>query len=187
MRVAPTVAEQQRRSRGFSMLELVVVVCLIALLAAFAADRLMRLRVEAERTGFDSTVGALRSALGIQVAQRVARDRIAELPKLVGANPMDFLSELPENYKGDFYGVDPRLIEEGAWYFDKQDGTLVYRVRYDEFLDTRLEGPARIRLAIVPVYEDRNGNGRFDPATDVLKGLRLNTLDSYKWSDKPLF
>jgi prepilin-type N-terminal cleavage/methylation domain-containing protein len=173
------------RPGGFTLLELVLVVCLVAVLATLGAGRLMRLRVEAERTVFDSTLGALRSALGIQVAQHFSKHRTAELAQLVGSNPMDYLAELPQNYRGPFYGIDPGLIAGGEWYFDTRDRTLVYRVRFDDYFSSPLPGPARARVGVEPVYEDVNRNGRFDADADSLKGLRLSPREPYRWLDDP--
>ena len=58
-----------RNERGFSLLELVVVIILISVLAVFALDRLLALRFEAERIGVQSVVGALRS--GLRVAAEI--------------------------------------------------------------------------------------------------------------------
>ena len=57
---------------GFSLLELVIVLCLIGLLTAFAAQRLLALRVEAERAALRQVVGGLQAALALELLSRVA-------------------------------------------------------------------------------------------------------------------
>lgn len=170
---------------GFSLIELVVVIILIAVLYAVAADRLIVMRAQAERSHVETTLGALRSALGVRVAATLARGSPRDLAALAGTNPVELLAEAPEGYRGEFFGPDPAAFEGGQWYFDRRDGVLVYRVRFAEYFRGAAPGPARVRFAIEPVYTDRNGNGRYDPAADEIHGLRLREVEPYAWLERP--
>ena len=178
-------AAPARDQPGFSLFELVVVIVLVALLYAFAADRLIVMRAQAERTEVETTVGAMRSAAGIRVAAHIAKGRANEIRALAGSNPMDLLSERPESYKGSFFGPDPASFEGGQWYFDKRDGSLVYRVRFADFFQSEQEGPARLRFALRLDYTDRNANGRFDEGVDEIHGMRLLEMERYTWLERP--
>lgn len=171
--------------RGFSLLELVVVIVLVAVLYAIAADRLVVMRAQAERSEVETTVGALRSALGIRVAAHVARGTAGEIRTLAGGNPMELMSERPESYRGSFFGPDPGSFDGGQWYFDRREGALVYRVRFGEFFQSALQGPPRVRFAVQLDYSDRNANGRFDDGVDEIHGVRLRELDGYSWLERP--
>jgi general secretion pathway protein G len=59
------------RHGGFTLLELIIVVCLVAIFASVALDRLLRYQEIAEKTAMQATVGALRSAQALQVAARI--------------------------------------------------------------------------------------------------------------------
>jgi len=176
---------KKKPQHGFSLLELVIVISIISLLFVLAVDRLLVLKVDAERVSMESVAGTLRSALGIEVATHIARGKIAALAGLENSNPMDTLAEVPKNYKGPLFAPDPALIEGGNWYFDTQSGTLVYRVENVTYFKTDLPGPARARFQIKLVYEDINANGTYDTGIDKLRGLRLAGLDNYRWTNEP--
>ena len=86
--------------RGFSLFELVVVVLLIGVLMSFAMDRLMRMQVDAERVSVQYVIGALESAVNLQVAEIVVRQGLDAIRSLQDRNPMSFLSKTPVNYIG---------------------------------------------------------------------------------------
>lgn len=160
-------------NRGFSLLELVAVVCIIAVLATIGIERLWALRIEAERGAMEQVVGALRSAIGIKVASYLSKGDLEAIRALEGSNPMDRLSEVPENYLGTLASPDPASIEGGKWYFDSTARRLVYRVRYEDHFSSDNSSPARAQFAIQLVYDDRNR----------LEGVRLAVLVPYAWTD----
>ncbi len=168
--------------RGFSTLELVIVVIIISLLIVFAVDRLLALRVEAERVAIEQLTGTIRSAMGIQVAATVAKEGgLQNIARLNNSNPMALLAETPGRYLGELDTPDPANIEAGNWYFDKQQGMLVYRVINSGYLQTELVGPARVRFQLQLVYTDNNQNQRYDVGRDNIHGLRLQAVEPYKW------
>ncbi len=167
---------------GFSLIELIIVVILVGILYIIAIDKLLEMRVDAERVALENAVGTLKSALSIEVAAHIARDDIKGLYALEGSNPMRRLSEKPKNYLGELAGPDPATIEGGEWYFDTRDATLVYRVKYADHFRTTLLGPPRARFAVRLDYDDVNGNRVFDKDTEQIHGVRLDALESYAWN-----
>lgn len=167
---------------GFSLLELVIVIVIISVLMVLAISRLLALMVDAERVTMESVAGTLRSAIGMKVAETIVKSRIADLGALEGSNPMALLAETPHNYLGELDGADPAKLEDGNWYFDKRDKTLVYVVRNKGFFVGGQANPPRARFTVRLVYSDRNGNGAFDLGKDVIEGLRLNPVEKYSWS-----
>lgn len=174
----------RRVGRGFSLLELTVVIIIVSLLAVIAIARLLAIQVDAERVTMESVVGTLRSALGMAVAEAIVRQNLRALETLEGTNPMERLAELPTNYLGVFEQPDPASFEDGHWYFDKQAGELVYLVRNTAHFSGGTDNPPRARFAVRLVYADRNGNGRYDSGVDSVEGLRLAPVESYKWIRK---
>jgi len=168
--------------RAFSLLEVLVVIVIVSVLVVFAIERLLRLRFEAERVTVQSVIAALRSGLYIEFAAAAAGGQGARIDAARGSNPMLRLSEKPEGYAGEFFGADPALFAPGTWYFDSRDRALVYIVRFPEQFTTPLGGPARLRLAVEPDFDDLDRNGRFDPGRDPVRGVKLVALEAYHWT-----
>ncbi|HKK06565.1 MAG TPA: prepilin-type N-terminal cleavage/methylation domain-containing protein [Gammaproteobacteria bacterium] len=166
---------------GFTLLELVVVIIIISILLAIAAERLLKIRAQAERAAVARAVGNMRSALGMRLAKDIADDNWPAIGKLAGSNPMTLMTRIPGNYLGVIQDPEPAKIAGMQWYFDAGAGALVYRIRYAESFRSPLPGPARLRFRIEAQYRDRNGNGRFDPRVDGFEGLDLVPLEHVAW------
>jgi len=160
---------------------LVVVIVLISMLLAIGIERLLLMKARAEAAVVEQVVGTIRSAVTIRVAELMSGGRSAELPGLVGSNPMRRLSETPPNYLGELFGPDPSALEAGNWYFDKRDHALCYLVESAEYFETTLRPPARTCFDLEAVFEDLNHNGRYDAGIDQLHGLRLAPSAPYAW------
>ena len=171
-----------QRSTGFSLLELVVVIVLIGVLMAVAIDRLLVMKAQAESRAMEQVVGSIRSAITIRIVSLFVRGRSPDVADLAGSNPMLLLAEAPQNYLGELFGPDPATLAAGNWYFDARERVLVYLVESADHFDSRLAPPPRARFAILPVFEDLNGNGRFDRDSDTLRGMRLAPVDPYAWN-----
>lgn len=156
-----------------------MVICLVAILFTVAANRLWGLQVLAEQTAMDTVIGNLRSALGMKVAELFTKGDMAGLRALEGSNPMALLAQTPENYLGEQAGQAAR---RGSWIYRPGDRMLVYRVKNEASFrgaDGRLEARFRVRA----VFDDRNRNGRFDPARDAVNGVRLVAIEPYAWNE----
>ena len=170
--------------RGFTLLELVIAICIIALLIAIALDRLLGLRVEAERVAMEEVLGALRAGVALELVSLVVQGADRDLAELHESNPMDSLMQVPATYLGELEGADPAGVRSGHWYFDRADRLLVYRVRYGEHFETELAGPPRARFRVELTYRDRNQNGRFDSDADGLQGVRVRAAEPYRWREQ---
>lgn len=162
------------RQKGFTFLELVVVITIISILAVFAFDRYYRLLVDVERTTMEHDLGVMRSAIAMQVASYFVAGKMPELETLLGTNPMELLAEQPKNYLGVRSRQNIDGIEPGNWFYDADAKLLVYVVRNTLFFETERAKPARVRFKIFPVYSDRDQGS-------YLSGLRLRSLETYRW------
>lgn len=66
-------SRETRSGRAFTLLELVIVICIVALLVAFALERLLGLRVEAERVVLEEVLGALRAGVAMEMVSLVVK------------------------------------------------------------------------------------------------------------------
>ncbi|HKJ76699.1 MAG TPA: hypothetical protein VKA64_05805 [Gammaproteobacteria bacterium] len=169
------------RPSRLRLAELAVIAVLILTLIGVVIQKVWETRVAAERVAVLQTIGALRAALGITVATRTARGGLAALGPLHRSNPLDLLDKPPSGYLGEKDDPDPATIGGYHWYFDRRERVLVYRVANSGRFEGGPPGPARIRLQLRTSFADRNGNGRYDPASERIDGIRLVVLDDYRW------
>lgn len=168
------------RNRGFSFLELVVVIVIIGILLAVALNRLLPYIDEAERVGVLTLESQIKSALVTDAAKRIAGGRAASISQLDGSNPMRLMLEPPKNYVGEKREHQRTDVPRRNWYFDLKTRRLVYRVgrRFGWSDDDLMDDPEfEVRVA----FNDRNGNSRFEPGTDELYGVRLDAVAGAEW------
>lgn len=120
---------KRSRPRGFTLLELVIVACLMAVLAGVLLTRVLDYQEQAERVAREQVLAALRSALRLRLADLLIQRRQHEIPALAGQNPMTWLERAPANYAGEFYPAAAADLARGTWYFDRRAKVLVYLLR----------------------------------------------------------
>ncbi len=169
-----------RRSgqRGFTLLELAVVVVIVSILVFLALGKYLELLVDVERSTMEYNLGSLRSAVTLQMAERLVKGDQAGAASLVGSNPMRYLTEAPGNYLGEFDSPDPEAMEPGSWFFDRKAKVLHYRVKNDRYFEPGLPPPPQARFEVRAVL-----GGEGDAA--YLAGVTLAPLEPYSWLKEP--
>lgn len=164
---------------GFTLIELVVVISIIAVLAGTLLNRIWFYQEQAEKAAMEQVAGALQSALTIQFASLMARGREADMDTLATANPMNWLARKPANYAGEFYGLTPQSVPPGSWAFDLKSRNLVYVVERGEYFTPGKDGAKWVRYRVSPVYENfPEGNGGVRKA---LAGAVFGPAEPYHW------
>ena len=125
-----------RNQKGFTLIELVVVMVILALLAAVAVPKFIELQKQAEAASVQNVLGSVRSALSLRVARALVNGEDLTTLAYNGTaalNPMDdLLSNKPESYIGVVGGNQP-ATPNGIWYDRAIPGTddhwLMYKVK----------------------------------------------------------
>lgn len=167
-------------NRGYTFLELVIVITIISILIAVALNRYSYLLVDVERTSMEHDLGVMRSAISMQVAAHYLDGNMDGLQLLVNSNPMDLLAETPKNYLGELSEVAAEEKEVGSWYFDADNGTLIYSVINQRYFESE-SSSGWVRFKISPVYSEKV-LGTVKKA--YLSGLRLRSIEPYRWLKK---
>lgn len=162
------------QQRGFTLFELIVVICLVSTLATVAFDRLRYYQEAAEMAAAESNLQILKGALAIRSGELIAANRWAEFRQLARTNPFDWLEEKPANYGG----VAGAGATPGKWYFDEAGRRVVYRVARGEGF-TASDGGQEMRF----ILEGRDVSGRVVEGGGMAS-VRLRAEAEYRWQDR---
>ena len=161
------------RRRGFSLLELVVSLTLVAVLVGVFLERALYYRELAEKSAMEQVALDLRSSVNLRVAELVLENRFAELPALAARNPMDLLAGKPQNYRGLLPAAGTQEIAPGNWYFDNTSKEVVYYVDSGRFFAPDEQGRMRVAWRVKLVA---GTSGAAAP-----QWARLELAQPYRW------
>jgi len=162
-------------------LERVIVITVIAIFMAMFVNRADRVDAQLERATLELVIQDLQSRVLMFTAEQRAVDRVRELVEYIGKNPVGTITSEIGNYAGDPETIDWTGVKPGQWVFDRGSGNLVYRVINEDYVDTELSDPKRIRYRLDAHYSDRNANERFDRDADIFISLKLTAIDQDPW------
>lgn len=130
------------RKKGFTLIELVIVIAIIALLAAIAIPRYQKSRDQAAVTAHNANVSMLKTAASVRLNEMSPNDGLETWPNDISSSYVDKWPEIPNNIeslkekegytltidpaKGEII-VDPEEIE---WCFLYLVQSLVHFVIY---------------------------------------------------------
>ena len=128
-----------RNQKGFTLIELVVVMVILALLAAVAVPKFFDLQKQAEAASVKKVIGNLRSALSIRTAKAlVDGEDLATLATKMNQTDgvmYSLLSNKPESYIGVVTTNQP-AEPKGIWY-DRTSGNgwVMYKLKNADIID----------------------------------------------------
>ncbi len=186
------------RNKGFSLFEMVVVICSIVILYMVAEERLNDLPAAAERANFYAVLEQIKTGVNFEMVTKLAAGRRSEIMDMEGANPMGYLIEAPSNYQGELAQVTDAVERRNAWYFETATGELVYVVggsSIDDVLVTVAGAPVKfgqIRFKIRNVYsgeaerdDGSAGEEQHETEERTWEGLLLSPVREYTWERGP--
>ncbi|HEY6241866.1 MAG TPA: type II secretion system protein [Burkholderiales bacterium] len=166
----------RRAGPGFTLIELIVVICIVALCATLLLERLRFYQEAAEKAAMEYTVATMKSALQLRVAAMLVRGEERNIGVLARSNPVDWLTEPPAGYRGEFRAPQP-AVPRGSWYFDATRNEIVYVPNLDAHLDRLADGGKRLRFRVRIDFEPR------DPGSELMRfaGMRVEQVTPYTW------
>lgn len=167
------------RARGFTIFELVATVCLIAVLASVANNRLRYYQEMAEKSVMEMTLGAMTAGLRYRVAQILITSSVRTAGDLVRVNPVTFLQEPPKTYIGEFAAPNVK-VEPGAWYYDSARYEIVYVPAFTDNLVIKDGPPGRLRFRIKLSY-DRQADPAVPNDQPMLVGAKIEPVVNFSW------
>ena len=168
-----------RGSSGFTLLELIVVVCVVSVMAGILLNRMQLYQEAAEKAGMQQTAAAIKSALQMRVAAYLISGRDNQIEHLLVENPVAWLQEKPAEYAGEFHADAYTRVAPGSWYFDRAQHEFVYVVRLGAHFKAGADGRKWVRYRVKIEYDempDRNGTPR-----RVLSAVNFLPVQPYTW------
>ena len=167
------------RHAGFTLFELIVVVCIVALVAAILFNRLRWYEEAAEKAAMQQTAAAIKSALQMRVASYMISGRDNEIEKLRNENPVRWLQENPADYAGEFYADAYARVRPGSWYFDLSRRELIYVVNLGDNFKPGPDARKWVRYRVRIGYEEVPEQG--GPPRKVLSMASFAPVQPYVW------
>ena len=165
--------------KGFTLVELLVVVCIVGVLASVLFNRVLFYQEMAEKAAMQQVVGAIQSALVLQYGHRMTLGMGTAMDSIRNENPLDWLSQKPPNYAGEFASVKPATIDPGNWAFDKQTHELIYVPDHAAFFVPKNDGSKWIRYRTRFEYESTPGyKGQGEKR---LAAVTFSPVEAYQW------
>jgi len=165
--------------RGFTLIELIVVITIIVLLVGTLLTRIWFYQEQAEKAAMEQVAGALQSAMVLQYGHMLTRGNEADAKTLLGENPMRWLMQKPPNYAGEFYGITPTAIAPGNWAFDLKARELVYVPYRSEYFVPGKDGLKWVRYRARLEYEPVPGAA--GKSAEELSGVLFEPVEPYQW------
>ena len=164
------------RQRGFTLIELAVVVSVVVILISTLLNRVWYYQEQAEKTAMEQVAGALQEALTMEYGSLMTNHKETLVSELVLDNPMNWLQKIPGNYAGEYYDPTPRAVAPGNWVFDLKSRELIYVINRSEHFMPGRDGNKWVRYHVRLVYSSLPGGGKKE-----LSGVLFEPVEPYTW------
>jgi general secretion pathway protein G len=168
-----------RAQAGFTLFELIVVICIIAVLVGILLNRLRWYEEAAEKAVMQQTAAAIKSALQMRVASYMINGRDNEIENLRNENPVSWLQESPADYAGEFYADAYARVRPGSWYFDLSRREFVYVINLGDNFKPGPDDRKWVRYRVSIQYEKVPEKDA--PPRKVLSAVNFVPVQPYVW------
>jgi type II secretory pathway pseudopilin PulG len=169
-----------RKQRGFTLLELVILIAIIVTLMGLFMNRFMYYQEQAEKTAMEQVSGAIQSALVMQYGQILTRGKPSDVAALAQDNPINLLQKAPHNYAGEFYDPTPLSVPPASWMFDLKTRDLIYVLGEGNYFKPGNDGRKWIRFHVALSYTKSLLPSMHDKSAE-LTGLLFQPVEPYTW------
>jgi general secretion pathway protein G len=166
----------RRRRAGFSLLELIVSIALIAVFTGLLLDRMLYYEEAAEKAVVEWQATTLKVALQVHIGDLIARNQKLDYAAIARENPMRWVDHPLVGYRGEFGGDASAELPKGSWYYDRSAAELVYVVKLDRNFRPAADGPTRVRWHVKLVRPE----GAAGKDSTVI-GLQFVPVVPYRW------
>ena len=145
----------QHSVKGFTLLELIVVISVISILVGSLLKRIPDTQELAEKTVVEQTASAMQTSLTMRVGSLIVRGAASEkeLKALASDNPINWLQPKPKNYAGEFFNPTPQAVAPGSWMYDLKSHNLIYVLDRSDHFTPGKNGQKWIRFHVKLEYE----------------------------------
>lgn len=170
---------RMRTSRGFTLLELIVVISVVAITATIALDRLYGYLSQAEKAAMEYNATMIKSGLWMSAASLMMAERTSGIPALAEQNPMNLLAQKPANYLGEIDGRKTEALKGGNWFYDASKHQVVYVVEHRRYFMPEVPDDFTIRYGMKVLYSEMElAQGK---KVSYIAGVTLVPLTKYAW------
>ena len=167
------------RQAGFTLFELIVVICIVAVTAGILLNRLRFYEEAAEKAALQQTAAAIKSALQMRVAAYMIAGRDNQIENLRNENPVTWLQENPTDYAGEFYADAYARVRPGSWYYDRTRRELIYVINLGDNFRPGPDARKWVRYKVRIEYDTVLEQGA--PPRKVLSAVSFAPVQAYAW------
>ena len=171
----------KQANTGFTLLELMLVICIVGVLAAIFMGRVGVYQEMAERAAMQQVKTAVQTALILQMANYLARGQDKQIRELTEKNPINLLLQKPANYAGEIRMGRADSVAPGNWAYDITLRELVYVPGHIENFKSGNDKEKWIRFQVRVLSES---SGKSGSSTRKIEGLILVPVVPYEWDIK---
>ena len=164
--------------RNLLLMEVLIATTVIGIFAAILLNRLAYYQERAEKANMELVISSVKSALRMRLANMMIRGHATRYGDLADDNPMDWLEQVPGNYRGHLAPSWRQEELQGNWFFDPASRTLVYWVKHGEHFRPDSSNQKKVRIEVNLIYQYDSQMAR---EVAPIIGAQVQLVEPYQW------